>query len=205
VAGQHGLAEVVKLYASISGHNVEVAETGPRVYVVLSAPKVESFDARRFATEAVRQASSALQQQVYAAIGPAVESVNGAIISRQQADRVMRVLLRTDNDWTVAGLDDVRAHAGLLEVLDLIGDRPHLWEGPLDRLAQEPTDRRAVLVDTLRAYLDHHGDVRAASKAMNVHANTFRYRLSRAGELACVDLADPTERLMLTLQLRLRS
>jgi DNA-binding PucR family transcriptional regulator len=175
------------------------------VYAVLSAQRTEVLDARRFANGAVRHASSALQQQVYAAIGSAVDSVSGTVISRQQADRVMRVLLRADNDWSVAGLDDVRAHAGLLEVLDLIGDRPHLCEGPLDRLAQESADKRAVLLDTLRAYLDHHGDVRAASNAMNVHANTFRYRLGRACALARVDLDDPTERLMLSLQLRLRS
>ena len=117
----------------------------------------------------------------------------------------MRVLLRCpDSDRPVAGLNDVHAHAALLDILDLLRDRPYLCEGPLDRLAEEPADKRNALVDTLRAYLDYHGDVRSAADAMHVHPNTFRYRLSRASNRACVDLSDPVERLMLALQLRLR-
>jgi DNA-binding PucR family transcriptional regulator len=36
-----------------------------------------------------------------------------------------------------------------------------------------------------------------------VHANTFRYRLRRLCEVAALDLDDPTERLVLQLQLSL--
>lgn len=195
------LREVVELYASISGRNVEVADMGPRVYALLPTARPEY--ARRFAIEACRRSTSALQQQAYAAIGPVVGSVNGAVISRQEADRVMRVLLRPGSERTVAALDEVRAHAGLLEILDLLRDRPHLCEGPVTRLEAQPEEKRVVLVATLRSYLDHHGDVRSAAAAMNVHGNTFRYRLHRAAQLAQVDLGDSAERLMLALQLRL--
>jgi DNA-binding PucR family transcriptional regulator len=115
----------------------------------------------------------------------------------------MRVLLRGATSRTVADLDEVRAQANLLEVLDLLRERPHLRNGPLRLLSEEAGDRSEALVTTLRAYLDHFGDVAAASASMQVHPNTFRYRLRRATSLAGLDLDDPGERLMLWLQLRL--
>ena len=61
----------------------------------------------------------------------------------------------------------------------------------------------ANLVDTLRAWLDSFGDVAAASAAMFVHPNTFRYRLRRLAEVGGIDLADPEQRFAAMLQLRI--
>jgi DNA-binding PucR family transcriptional regulator len=57
------------------------------------------------------------------------------------------------------------------------------------------------LVGTLRAWLDAFGDVTAASAALFVHPNTFRYRLRRLTEVSGIDLTDPEERLAAMLQL----
>ena len=42
----------------------------------------------------------------------------------------------------------------------------------------------------------------AASAAMFVHANTFRYRLRRLTEVSGIDLTDPEQRFAAMLQLR---
>jgi DNA-binding PucR family transcriptional regulator len=115
----------------------------------------------------------------------------------------MRVLLRPETRRTVADLDDVQAAANLLEVLDLVRERPHLLQGPLRLLAENGSARDLALVSTLRAYLDYFGDVSLAAGGLQVHPNTFRYRLRRATDVLGIDLDDPTERLMLALQLRL--
>jgi DNA-binding PucR family transcriptional regulator len=175
------------------------------VYVVLFGDAIEPSEVRRFAADGARRATGATHAQVLAAIGRSVTSVNRVAESRHDADRVMRVLLRPETSRTVADLDEVRAMANLLEVLDLLRERPHLQEGSFRLLNPDGSDRGVALITTLRAYLDHFGDISAAAASMQVHPNTFRYRLRRATDLTGVDLEDPMERLMLSLQLRLLS
>jgi DNA-binding PucR family transcriptional regulator len=57
--------------------------------------------------------------------------------------------------------------------------------------------------NTLGAYLDAFGDIRAAASRIGVHPNTFRYRLRRLVELFDIKFEDPDDRLVLGLQLRL--
>jgi sugar diacid utilization regulator len=197
------LLPVVDLYVSTFRRAALCVDVGPRVYVVLSGEVLTPVEVRRFAADGARRATGATQAQVYAAVGRIVASVDRVAASRHDADRVMRVLLRAGSDRTVADLDEVGAAANLLEVLDLVRERPHLQEGPLRVLRDHAGDRHPALVATLRAYLDHFGDINAAAASTQVHPNTFRYRLRRACETAGVDLGDPMERLMLWLQLRL--
>ncbi len=78
-----------------------------------------------------------------------------------------------------------------MELRDLAaahGDRP---TGPVARLSAYDAEHGTNLVETLRAWLDAFGDVAAASAAMFVHANTFRYRLRRLTEVSGIDLTDP--------------
>jgi DNA-binding PucR family transcriptional regulator len=102
----------------------------------------------------------------------------------------------------VARLADVHAEALLMELRDLAaahGDRP---TGPVARLSGYDTEHGTNLVETLRAWLDAFGDVAAASAAMFVHPNTFRYRLRRLTEVSGIDLTDPEQRFAAMLQLR---
>jgi DNA-binding PucR family transcriptional regulator len=96
----------------------------------------------------------------------------------------------------------VHAEALLMELRDLAaahGDRP---TGPVARLSAYDAEHGTNLIDTLRAWLDAFGDVAAASAAMFVHPNTFRYRLRRLAEVSGIDLADPEQRFAAMLQLR---
>jgi DNA-binding PucR family transcriptional regulator len=62
---------------------------------------------------------------------------------------------------------------------------------------------RARAYETLRAWLDAHGDVAVAAAALHVHAQTVRYRLGRVREALGDDaLDDPAARLELALALR---
>ena len=64
---------------------------------------------------------------------------------------------------------------------------------------------RARAVETLRAWLDAHGDIAVAAESLHVHAQTVRYRLARVREtLGDAVLDDPDRRLALTLALRIR-
>jgi PucR C-terminal helix-turn-helix domain/GGDEF-like domain len=142
-------------------------------------------------------------------VGQVASDPAGLPAARACADRVLRVLRAQWSDDApgaserrVARLADVHAQVLLMELRDLAaahGDRP---TGPVARLAAYDAEHDANLVATLRAWLDAFGDVAAASAAMYVHPNTFRYRLRRVTEVSGIDLADPEERFATMLELR---
>jgi hypothetical protein len=138
-----------------------------------------------------------------AAVGPVTPDLSGLAHSRSSVDRSLRVLREGRADRRVGRLDELQAEALVLELRDLAaarGDRP---SGALARLLEYDRRHHSTLVATLAAWLDAFGDVVAASAAVFVHPNTFRYRLRRVAEVAEVDLDDPDQRFALMLQLKL--
>jgi DNA-binding PucR family transcriptional regulator len=134
-------------------------------------------------------------------IGAVAHDTTGLAEARASADRALRVL-RAGSGHRVARLEDVHVESLLLELRDLVavrGDRP---TGPVARLAAYDKKHNTSLVETLRAWLDAFGDVIAASTAVYVHPNTFRYRLRRLAEVGAIDLTDPEARFAAMLQLR---
>jgi hypothetical protein len=67
-----------------------------------------------------------------------------------------------------------------------------------------PPQRQTVLMDTLRAWLAHHGNRPAVARRLGVHPQTVSYRLTQLGELLGPALDDPRSRLTLVLALGTR-
>jgi DNA-binding PucR family transcriptional regulator len=136
-------------------------------------------------------------------IGPVARSAAELPEARDSADRALRVLRSGSGAGRRAALlADVHVEALLLELQDLVaarGDRP---TGTVARLLDYDEQHHAHLVETLRAWLDAFGDVIAASGAVHVHPNTFRYRLRRLAEVGGFDMTDPEARFAAMLQLR---
>jgi hypothetical protein len=140
-----------------------------------------------------------------AAVGTVAADFSGVARSRTSVDRALRVLRHGAGERRVGRLDELQGEALVLELHDLAvarGDEP---TGPLARLVAYDAQHRSSLVPTVRAWLDHFGDVGAAAEAVFVHPNTFRYRLRRATEVGGIDLGDPDQRFALMLQLRVLS
>lgn len=62
-------------------------------------------------------------------------------------------------------------------------------------------DRRGILRETLRVYLEHGGVQQATSERLGIHRNTLRYRLRQIRETLDLDPDDPANRLGLHLAL----
>ena len=92
-----------------------------------------------------------------------------------------------------------------LGILVAHGDEDALAELTRSRLeplgAETPASRRR-LGDTLRAWIDHQGEVGRVAAVLNVHPQTVRYRLRRLRELFGPALEDPEARFELALALR---
>ncbi|WP_346127634.1 PucR family transcriptional regulator [Lentzea roselyniae] len=140
--------------------------------------------------------------RVVVGVGPVAD---GRSLSRSRAgaDFVLRVLRAGRAPHSVARVSDVHGEGLLLELSDLISSRGDTVSGPLARLIEYDRKHSACLVETLNAWLDAFGDVTAASAAVFVHPNTFRYRLRRLAEVGEMDLGDPGVRFAAMLQLRL--
>lgn len=122
-----------------------------------------------------------------------------------EAARALRVV-RADRSPAVdrvARSSDVEIESLLLELKELCAENDIQPSGPFARLRAYDARKGTDLLDTVRAWLDTHGDIVAAAEALHVHPNTFRYRLRRAGEIGEVDLTVSRERFALSLQLRL--
>lgn len=102
----------------------------------------------------------------------------------------------------VTTLDRVRGAILVRHMAETLATSPQLGPDPLQALMDYDQRRGMHLVDTLRAWLDTAGDVPRASAVLNVHVNTFRYRLRRISEILGLDLKTDTHtRAVLHIQL----
>lgn len=177
---------------------------GGTLYALLPADSAR--DGRRELIEdIVRRARAALGLRVNAALGSVVAELRSAVTSRREADVVLRVLSVSERDEgaaVVAAIDDVRAPVFLAELADRCTD-PTLPAGLATRIHSYDRAHGTAYARTLAAYFDANTDIAAAARRLNVHANTCRYRIGRIGDLFGIDLADPDQRLVLWLELRL--
>ncbi|MEP9361321.1 helix-turn-helix domain-containing protein [Nocardioides sp. CN2-186] len=135
-------------------------------------------------------------------IGPIATDLAGLAHARACADRALRVLRGARGERRVARLADIQVESLMLELRDLAASRGDRPTGSLARLMDYDQRHNANLVQTLQAWLDAFGDVIAASEALYVHPNTFRYRLRRLAEVGEINLSDPEARFVAMLQLR---
>jgi hypothetical protein len=196
-------ASLITLYCESYRRQAAAVAVGPVVYVVV--PQVDADDRGRLpalAAGIIERAAEALHVQLRSGIGETVPAVSGLLASRREADRVLRAMEATAWSAPAATVDDVRAHVVLHQLQELAAADSSLRAGKLDLLIQQDRERGTEYVGTLRSFFAHLGDVPAAARAQEVHANTFRYRLRRLAEVAGIDLDDPVERLVLQLQLQ---
>jgi PucR C-terminal helix-turn-helix domain len=142
-----------------------------------------------------------------AVLGPVVAATGaGRSVARAQAAWPLHVAGLLDagpNSGDPNGL--VRADEHLLALLlaaepELAADLCERAVAPLRALPPGAATRGE---QTLRAWLDAHGDVSLAAAALHVHPQTVRYRLAGLREVFGDALDDPTARLELAIALRM--
>jgi DNA-binding PucR family transcriptional regulator len=96
----------------------------------------------------------------------------------------------------------MRSQVVVHRLRQLAAVHPEITQGKVAALVEQDAAKGTAWVPTLRAYFDAFGDMAEAAALVNVHPNTFRYRLRRITEIFALDLGDPDERLVAELQLR---
>lgn len=59
------------------------------------------------------------------------------------------------------------------------------------------------LVETLEVFLNNDNSINDAAKELNIHANTLNYRLKRISEIGDINFKDPSQKMILFLDLKL--
>ncbi|WP_431919317.1 PucR family transcriptional regulator [Nonomuraea jabiensis] len=192
------IADLVALSGSAYRRTVISVALGVRAYALVAGTRSRAC---ALAGEFAGAASRAFGLPVRAGVGPTAPALTGVAASRADADLVLDVAGR--NAPAVVRVEDVRATLTLRRLRGLVEQHPGLRPGLLDGLVEQDAARGTAWLPTLRAYLEAFGDVSAAAARVNVHPNTFRYRLRRITELFRLDLTDPDVRLVAALELRL--
>ncbi|MEX2393004.1 MAG: helix-turn-helix domain-containing protein, partial [Actinomycetota bacterium] len=177
---------------------------GRTVYVLL--PTADPNRPERLpglARDIVARARESIGIGLRAGVGSIVNHVRDVPRSRGEADMVLRALASSTPSEDVADLSSALDRIALYELSDFVEDRPHLRSRRLERLRVADEREGSAYIETLRAFLDAFGDIPRAADALNVHPNTFRYRLKRLVEIGELNLDDPDQRLLLSLELRL--
>jgi DNA-binding PucR family transcriptional regulator len=146
-------------------------------------------------------AERSVKRPVVVGIGSAVTGLDDLRRSRSEAEHALAVVRQRGE--RLGHVERLRGAIALHRLQSLAGTDPELRAGKAAILAAHDASKGTSYVATLRAYLDHFGDVPAAAEALFVHRNTFRYRLTRLLDLTGLNLDDPDERLITHLQLRL--
>jgi hypothetical protein len=203
---QARVRDLALLQAEALRRRASTVSLGRTIYTLL--PGSEPLPVPRLLTlagDVIEHAQRAFRVELRAGIGSTVTHLGQVAQSRHDADQVLR-LLRMEPQLAgrrVATIDQVRAHAFLLELQEAGALRPHLQHGKVAALVRYDAENGTAYIETLRAFLDALGDVVVASTRIHVHRNTLRYRLRRLCEAVDLDLTDPTDRLVAELQLRL--
>ncbi len=140
-----------------------------------------------------------------AVVGPVVESAQAhRSIARAQAAWPLHAagLLHPGSDEPLARADDHLLALLMAAEPEIAADLRERAVAPLRSL---PVGAVARAEQTLRAWLDAHGDITAAAGALHVHPQTVRYRLAGLRETFGGALDDPGARLALAIALRTTS
>ncbi|WP_020671296.1 PucR family transcriptional regulator [Amycolatopsis nigrescens] len=199
------LADLVSLHCEAHYGRPGCALIDGTVYALL--PGGPSPNAHReLVADIARRAHGALRVRIQAGLGSLVTGLRSIASSRADADLVLRALTERPGDpepCQVATIDEMWAGAALSELARILAAHEALPRRLGPAIRAHDLEHGTTYASTIRSYLDANSDIAAASTRLSVHANTIRYRLSRAEEIFGVDLADPDERLVLWLRLRL--
>ena len=182
-----------------------VTQVDPRIYVLLpQLPRsIDTDTLRGWAQEITDAAHRHLGLPLRGSIGCLVPGLGRAPDSRREADRILDAMLGAGVAAAVAALPDIQAEVLISEMLTLLSAHPEIRDPRLTALVAHDSRHHGQLAESLLAYLNCFGDVRAAAAQLHVHRNTLRYRIRRAEELTGLDLSRPDQRLLAMLQLRL--
>ncbi|MFF7454543.1 PucR family transcriptional regulator [Kitasatospora sp. NPDC008115] len=205
------LARSARAGCARRGHPAVAVAAGDGARVLLGGlehdPRRAAGRLSRLADALAAELTEEFGRPVRIGVGEIRPGLDRAAESARTAGQALRALRlgRSPRTPPAARVGELADTVALLSVLDTLREHPApAQDCSVTRLAAHAAKPgEEVLLDTLRAYLEHAGDSARAATALGVPASTFRYRRQKAEKLCGIDLDDPDARLLAQLQLRL--
>lgn len=198
------LVDLVAMYSDAFRLQAASVAVGRTVFCLMPMTKqMKPERVREISREIQEHASSTLGVPINAAVGSVVSDLRDVADVSREVERILRVLSHEKADGRIASIEDVRSGVTLLTLRELARDHPDLTRGAIETIALHDAEKKTSYLGTLRAYLAYFGNIPAAADAIQVHPNTFRYRMRRLSDLFRIDISNAEDRLVLELQLRL--
>ncbi|MEV5847504.1 helix-turn-helix domain-containing protein [Streptomyces sp. NPDC051985] len=195
------LVDLAVLDSRSLGYEPAAALLGEHVYVLLPAAGSGRVSTGVLLDHLLDRARHSLHRSFVAVGSPTVGALSPLLRARRDIDAALDHLRERCADPGAYRTEELRPELVLRRLVRAVRDDGELRTGIVERLRAHDAEHATEYAATLLAYLRHFGDVVAASGALHIHQNTLRLRLRRAEELFGVSLADPTRRLLLTLEL----
>ncbi|MFG1672407.1 PucR family transcriptional regulator [Streptomyces sp. Y7] len=195
------LVDLAVLDSRSLGYEPAAALLGDRVYVLLPTAGSGPVSTGVLLDHLLDRARHSLHRPFVAVSSPTVGALSSLLRARRDIDAALDHLREQRADPGGYRTEDLRPELVLRRLVGAVRGDAELRTGIVERLRAHDAEHATEYAATLLAYLRYFGDVVAASGELHIHQNTLRLRLRRAEQLFGVSLADPTRRLLLTLEL----
>ncbi|WP_124708041.1 PucR family transcriptional regulator [Gordonia insulae] len=199
--GRAGEVSALTLHASAFSPLSVTTTIAARAYVVL--PQVVSDATVAWGRTVLAAAERQFGVRLRAVVAGPEAGLAAVPALRSQVDRVLDAAEREGELIAdVTTVDQSQTGVLLGEIVAHLAANPELVDSRVVGLVEMDRQSGSEFVASLRAYLDHFGDVRSAAGELHVHPNTLRYRIRRLQTLTGMNLDDPATRLVVALSLR---
>jgi hypothetical protein len=137
----------------------------------------------------------AAEPQITCGVSELVDSAELAPNALRQAEQAIEIGTRLGRAGQIIRYEDL----GIYRLLLQIDDMNQLWRFACDVLGpliDYDASHKVELIASLSAYLGQHESLKQAARVLRVHVNTVAYRVQRIEQLTSLDLADPDDRLV---------
>jgi DNA-binding PucR family transcriptional regulator len=137
----------------------------------------------------------AAEPQITCGVSELVDSPELAPHALRQAEQAIEIGTRLGRAGEIIRYEDL----GIYRLLLQIDDMNQLWRFACDVLGpliDYDASHKVELIASLSAYLGQHESLKQTARVLRVHVNTVAYRVQRIEQLTSLDLADPDDRLV---------
>jgi sugar diacid utilization regulator len=197
-------SDIIAVHAAGFRRNALVAQACGQIYMILPEPAPPGDEAAltrwvSYLVDALRRHTGTPVQAAIAGLAIRLDDIPEVKLRGWKT----LGLMEDQPDRAVGSAAQVRAALILDDMLGVLREHAGLRDERVGELVRYDADRGSELARSLLAYLDAFGDVAKVAAALHVHPNTLRQRIRRAVEMTGLDLADASQRLVVTIELRL--
>ncbi|MFE2425252.1 PucR family transcriptional regulator [Streptomyces sp. NPDC059373] len=195
------MLDLITLDGRSLGHDPVATLIGDRLYALLPTAAPASVPVDHLLDHLADRARRSLRRTYTSVRSGAVDSPAALREARRDIDAALDHLHDQRAAPGTYRTHELRADLVLRRLLATVRDNDDLRTGTAEQIAAHDAEHGTDYLTTLAAYLRHFGDVVPASAALHIHQNTLRQRLRRAEQTFGLSFRDPTQRLLLSVEI----